>query len=331
MVVRVELYYSKVVCDMGKKNKKILMLLILMMLLVGIGYASLKLQLTITGTTTIKNNNFSIKFANIVEKEGSVTPTKAATIGSDNISVSFDVILSNPGEFYGFNLDIVNDGSLSAVIESFNKTVLTEEQQKYLSYEINYVDGTAINIGDFLGENETNTISVLISYKENPEEMPSTSEQTLNFSFSINFVEGVEPSEVVRTTLNSHAQALPDDLTSTTNLYTALTPKNGYYTATGYDDSTSTGLKAVSIVIPVVPGDKVQSSSFNDTTPPTGGQAGIRVTYLMDNTIVSSFSPTEVNAEYISNNYLTVPEGVNAMSIVWWEADDTNWAYLLVP
>ena len=315
---------------MNKKTKKIVMLIVLLMLLVGIGYASLKLQLTINGTTTIKNNNFSIKFANIVAKEGSVTPTTAATIGSDNVSVSFDVVLSNPGEYYGFNLDVVNAGALGAVIESFNKTALTEEQQKYLSYEINYVDGTAISVGDFLAKGESNTISVLISYKENPEEMPNTSEQTLNFSFSINYVEGVDKSTVVRTTANTYAQELPVNLTSTTNLYTALTPKQGYYTATGYDDNTATGLKAVSIVIPVVPGDKIQSSSFNDATPPTGGQSGIRVTYLKDNTIVSSFSPTELNTEYKTNNYLTVPEGANAVSIAWWEADDTNWAYLLI-
>ena len=315
---------------MNKKTKELVMLMVLLMLLVGIGYASLKVQLTIDGTSTIKNNNFSINFANIVEKEGSVTPTKAATIGSDNMSVSFDVILSNPGEYYGFSLDVVNSGALGAVIESFDKTSLTEAQQKYLSYEISYADGTAINVGDFLGENETDTISVLITYKENPEEMPSTSEQTLNFSFSINYIEGIDTSTLERTTANSHAQTLPESLTSTTNLYAELTPKTGYYTATGYDDTTATGLKAVSIVIPVIPGDKIQSSSFNDSTPPTGGQAGIRVTYLKDNTIVSSLSPTEVNTEYVANNCLTVPDGVNAVSIAWWEADEENWAYLLV-
>ena len=207
-------------------------------------------------------------------------------------------------------------------------------------------NGRAIEANDLIKQNNRKTISVLLTYKENPEEYPTTSEQTLNFSFSIIYVEAGETgngdensgesgdinngSTTVRTTANVHAQQLPTNITSTTNLYTALTPKVGYFTATEYDNISATGIKTRSIVIPVVPGDKIQSSSFNDTTPPTGGQAGIRVTYLKDNTIVSSLSPVEVNTEYKANQYLTIPAGVNAVCIAWWEVDDTNWAYLLV-
>ncbi|MBE6146252.1 MAG: hypothetical protein E7171_06475 [Firmicutes bacterium] len=567
----------------NNENKKHILIILLIILILGIGYATLKTNLNILGTTTIKNNNFTIKFANIVEKEGSVTPTKAATIGSGDTSLSFDVALESPGDYYGFNVDVVNSGTLNAELESFEITELTEAQQKYLTYEVKYSNGGAVSVGDILPKKSTNTIEVLITYKENPESYPTSSEQTLSFKFEVNYVEterdnkydgsvvsilgdsistlkgyipsgnraryvqteaeatggllympyeetwwgqvinennmvlgindswagsrvsntsttnsgdygpdaamasmtrlqklddngtpdlilfyggtndiggavtmgtfdptasyattlnttattytnfveaysmailrmeylypnaeivvmlptytssyytltelttynaeiikicehfdlkyidlresgittshladGIHPNatgmdlisdyvteklntnksttnsdssssnngaDVERTTANTYAQTLPENLTSTTNLYAELTPKTGYYTATGYDNSTSTGQKAVSIVIPVVPGDKIQSSSFNDSTPPTGGQAGIRVTYLKDNTIVSSFSPTEVNAEYVVNNYLTVPAGVNAISIAWWEADDTNWAYLLV-
>ncbi|MBQ2909412.1 MAG: hypothetical protein IJE53_01225 [Bacilli bacterium] len=567
----------------NKDNRKHLLIIILIILVLGIGYATLKTNLNILGTTTIKNNNFTIKFANIQEKEGSTTPTKAATIGSDETSLTFDIALDSPGDYYGFNVDIVNSGTLNAELESFEMTELTEEEQKYLTYDVKYSSGSAVSVGDIIPKKTTKTIEVLIAYKENPESYPTSSEQTHSFKFEVNFVEtdkeskyegtvvsilgdsistlkgyiptgnraryvqteaeaingllympyeetwwgqvinennmvlgindswagsrvsntsatnsgdygpdaamagmtrlqklddngtpglilfyggtndiggavamgtfdptasyattldttattytnfveaytmailrmqylypnaeivvllptytssyytltelttynaeiikicehfdikyidlresgittsqladGIHPnatgmdlisnyvteklnsnksnensssssgnnsSSITRTTANTYAQSLPANFSSTTNLYAELTPKTGYYTATGYDNTTATGLKAVSIVIPVVPGDKIQSSSFNDATPPTGGQAGIRVTYLKDNTIVSSFSPTEVNTEYKTNNYLTVPEGANAVSIAWWEADDTNWAYLLV-
>ncbi len=309
-------------------NKKTMMLIILVLLLVGVGYASLKVNLTINGTSTIKNNNFSIKFANIVEKEGSVVPTKTATIGAENMSVSFDVTFDSPGQFYGFSIDVINQGSLAAAVENFSKTTLTEEQQKYLTYEVKYSDGTNINARDVLEINETKTINVLLSYKENPEAMPEVSEQTLHFTFSINFVE--KTGLPTRTTANEHAQALPNNLTSETNLYTALTPKKGYYTATDYVEEVD-GVSIMSIVIPVVPGDKIKASPFGEPNflYPTSNKA-IRVTYLKDNTVVKSIAGDDIYTEYMANGYITVPEGANAICIPWWNPADTNWAYLLV-
>ena len=124
---------------MKTKIKKISLLILLLVLVVGIGYATLRLNIQINGITKIKNNNFSVKFANLEETTGSVVPNSAATIGSDNTSVDFNVELSNPGEFYGFTLDVVNDGTLNAEIEKLEKTALSESQQKYLTYDIKYV------------------------------------------------------------------------------------------------------------------------------------------------------------------------------------------------
>ena len=312
---------------MNKKTKKTMMLIILILLLVGVGYASLRVNLTIDGTSTIKNNNFSIKFANIVTKEGSVTPTKAATIGSDNMSVSFDVTFENPGQFYGFSVDVINQGALEAAVENFSKTTLTEEQQKYLTYEVKYSDGTDIHARDIFGINETKTINVLLSYKENPEAMPEVSEQTLHFTFSINFVEksGLQS----RTTANTHAQALPESLTSETNLYTTLTPEVGYFNQTEWLNEV-VGYEVVSITIPVVPGDKIKSSSFDSSNPLQPTSKGIRVTYLNDNTIVKSLTAAETYDEYSTNGYLTIPEGVNTICIPWWSASDDNWANIII-
>ena len=138
---------------MSKKIRKLIMLAMLLLLIIGVGYASLKINISIDGTTTIKNNNFVIKLANIVTKEGSVIPTNSPTIGADAMSINFDVTLSNPGEYYEFNVDVVNRGTLNAEIENYTITELTEQQLKYLTFEVKYSDGSEIKKGDVLSIN----------------------------------------------------------------------------------------------------------------------------------------------------------------------------------
>ena len=70
------------------------------------------------------------------------------------------------------------------------------------------------------------------------------------------------------------------------------------------------------------------SNSF-DSQNPKAQTRGIRVTYLQDETIVKSLDPPTVNTEYLTNGYLTVPEGVNTVNVPWWFADDENWLYLI--
>ena len=80
--------------------------------------------------------------------------------------MSFSADLTTPGDFYKFTVDIVNEGSIDAMIESIIKTPeLTTDEKKYLRYEIEYVDGTSINDSQLLKSGETKTISILFSYR----------------------------------------------------------------------------------------------------------------------------------------------------------------------
>lgn len=140
---------------------------------------------------------------------------------------------------------------------------------------------------------------------------------------------GVAIDVSARTTSNSHADALPAGTTSATNLWTALTPEAKYYDATG----TYTNYNSVSsVVFPVKPGDKITASSFG-TTKESGGTShtGIRITYLLDNTVVSSLAADAVSSEYKSNGYVTVPSGVNAVNIPVWDNTVTGHEVYLFP
>ena len=140
---------------------------------------------------------------------------------------------------------------------------------------------------------------------------------------------GVTINVAARTTTNPYAQALPTGTTSATNLWTALTPEAKYYDSTGaYINYNSVG----SITFPVKPGDKITASSFG-TTKEAGGTShtGIRITYLLDATRVSTLSADQVSTEYKANGYVTVPSGVNAVNIPVWDNTVTGHEVYLFP
>ncbi len=124
---------------------------------------------------------------------------------------------------------------------------------------------------------------------------------------------------------NPYLQPLPENISGCSNLYDLLTPVKGYYTATKYD--TSNG-EVLSVVIPVEPGDRIAASSFGPVSENMGSVNGIRVTYLLGEEIVSSLSAGAVYNAYTNTGYITVPEGVDAVSIPWWRPSDRNWLTL---
>ena len=130
---------------------------------------------------------------------------------------------------------------------------------------------------------------------------------------------------VCGTTTSPYLQQLPENITGCSNLYNILTPAKGYYTATKYDTSNGAVL---SVVIPVEPGDRIAASSFGSVAENMGSVDGIRVTYLLDGTIVESLSASSVHTTYTQDGYLTVPTGVNMVSVPWWKPMDGNWLTL---
>ena len=128
----------------SKKNKIYYLIIILVLFGVSIGHAVMNRTLSITGNSLVNQNTWDIHFDNPLVTEDSVT-LDLPTIDSKNFVVSFDVNLDLPGDFYEFTVDIVNDGTIDAMIDSIQNTyVLTEEQKKYLNYTITYQGGDEI-------------------------------------------------------------------------------------------------------------------------------------------------------------------------------------------
>ena len=172
-------------------NSYLIGIIFLLLLIIGMGYAYLTSNLSISGNTEVTGNTWNIHFANIVEKEGSVVAINPATINAtDNTKVSFSIKLSKPGDFYEFNVDAVNDGSIDGMIGTLNNVELTENQQKYLTYTLTYEDGVPISANDQLLSGTSETINCRVEFKKDIEnsDLPTTT-SNLSLSFSFAFIQ----------------------------------------------------------------------------------------------------------------------------------------------
>ena len=53
-----------------------------------------------------------------------------------NLSMTYKVTLSKPGDFYEFTVDVKNSGTFDASLTGITMTYLTEAQSKYLTYKV---------------------------------------------------------------------------------------------------------------------------------------------------------------------------------------------------
>ena len=101
------------------KNRKILYIILSIVLILvctlTMAYAVLSVTLNISGSAEVAASNWDIHFENInvtTGSSGSVPTIK------DNTTVNFTTTLNMPGDYYIFTVDIVNDGSIDAMIYS---------------------------------------------------------------------------------------------------------------------------------------------------------------------------------------------------------------------
>lgn len=149
---------------MQNKKKNRILFLFLVLLIISIGYAGLAANLKINGTTRINKNTWNIYWDNIHNESG-VTSTLSEIVSEDannqNNIVNFTVILDKPGDFYEFEVDAVNAGTLDAEIvnieKKYNDTLIPEVEDEenrvvpaYLKYEVKYADDEDISVGDRL-------------------------------------------------------------------------------------------------------------------------------------------------------------------------------------
>ena len=168
-----------------QKNKKFIVIAIALLLVISIGYAALSTQLQINGTANVAATTWNVYFTNIVTTTGSVTPTTAPTTsGTSTTTLTYAVVLEEPGDFYEFTVDVKNGGTINAKIadNGISNTTLTQAEDALVNYTVTYSNGTAIAAGDKLtksgqtvnGIGDTRTIKVRVEFD------PNVSSEVLN-------------------------------------------------------------------------------------------------------------------------------------------------------
>ena len=171
-----------------KKKKKYSLLIIIMLLFISVGYALINTTLKLTGTGSIKQSRWNIYFDK-VEHESGVTSTETK-IDSKKTTVSFDIDLEKPGDYYQFNVDTVNDGTIDAIIDSTELTGLSETTNNIIDYTVTYADGSSVNRCDVLNSGDRKTLLVKVKYFDNVTEEDLLDEaENLKLKFKINYVQ----------------------------------------------------------------------------------------------------------------------------------------------
>ena len=179
-----------------ERSVKLLIISILFMLIAGltVAFAALSTTLNINGTAYLDAAKWGIRFENLSEpvKVGTATTTGTAKIEETKAAeiTGINVGLSIPGDKIVYTVDLVNKGTINAKIDNIEKTVLTSEQQRYLTFKVTDKNGYEIKQGDILEKGETKKITITIEFIKDltKEDLPKQT-STISLSYKLNFVQ----------------------------------------------------------------------------------------------------------------------------------------------
>ena len=177
---------------MKKKNNGFLLALAFVIMLgISVGYAAITTTLQINGTSSIGKATWDVHFENVKVTSGSVTATNAAAIDTNKTSIGYAVILSLPGDFYEFTVDVKNGGTIPAKLSGVpTLSGVSSQQDVYVNYTVKYSDGTAIGSNDELAAGATKTLKVRVEFDKNISDSQLPSEgNSLNLGFAMDYVQ----------------------------------------------------------------------------------------------------------------------------------------------
>ena len=179
-----------------ERRTKALVVVVLLIVFMGltIAFAALSTTLNINGTAYLDAAKWGIRFENLSSptKIGSATTTGTAKIEETKAAeiTDMNVNLMAPGDKVTYTVDLVNKGTINAKIDNIEKTVLTSEQQRYLTFKVTDKNGYEISQGDILEKGETKKITITIEFIKDltKEDLPKQT-STISLSYKLNFVQ----------------------------------------------------------------------------------------------------------------------------------------------
>ena len=183
------------------RKKTIKLAILVLILLLGIGYAALKTTLKVDGTVNVDKTSWDVHFENVSITEGSVIANPAPTTNNiDTTEMTYTINFTKPGDFFEFTTDIVNNGTIDAMIDVLdNKTYasngITEiNLPTYLTSATTYENGVAIARNQKIESGTSEKIKVRVEFKKDitASDLPSDGTTTVVFKFSGSFKQADE-------------------------------------------------------------------------------------------------------------------------------------------
>ena len=175
------------------KDRKLLTLGLCLVLVcvfaLSVAYSALNAVLSIDGHAQVSSSDWDIHLSNPKVKTGSATTN--LPIIKTNSTLEFETTLDMPGDYYEFTVDVVNAGSIDAMIENVIKTPeLTTEQAKFLKYEVSYQNGESISTKQLLAKDTTMPIKVRIEYRNDlvSSDLP-TGQVVLDLTLTLEYIQ----------------------------------------------------------------------------------------------------------------------------------------------
>ena len=185
---------------MEKERKiKVLSLVALIVAVLGltVAFAALSQTLTINGTASVDAAEWDIHFENLIENSQSGGKLNATPIMDGTSITGIDATITKPGDYTGFFVDIINNGTIDAKVSSFelsklctlsspvescdwnNDGQVTQEDidkvNDNIAFAVAYLydneingeySGNAFKVNDVLRAGEKRTITVFLGYEK---------------------------------------------------------------------------------------------------------------------------------------------------------------------
>ena len=181
---------------MNRKKKNKVFLLLILLLGITIGFALLSTTLKINGNAKITKNTWGVYWSSVGDEDG-VVPTIVPNITSEdenhpNNIVSFGLTLDKPGDFYEFQVDAVNDGTIDAMLSVITTNITSEGSvttlPDYIKYSVTYADGMIPKEKHLLAKNTRERYKIRIEFLKSitNEELENIPDEGLNYDIEMN-------------------------------------------------------------------------------------------------------------------------------------------------
>ena len=179
-----------------RRRKRKIYLYLLVILGLTIGFALLSTTLYINGTASIKDNTWDIHWNNnsVAVTQGSVTstPPTVSTTTSENDTVSFNIELELPGDFFEFTIDAINEGSIDGALDTITTKIYDSNDQEltgnnipsYLIYTVKYDNGDTPQSGEILAHGTSKKYRIRVEY-DREETSPRPTDETYQIKIEI--------------------------------------------------------------------------------------------------------------------------------------------------